>query len=216
MTMTSTDELIRRLAAEATPVRKGAAVRRLAGGIALGAGVSAAALIAVFGTPLQALQETGAAAFTMKLLFSVSLFAAAFALLLIAGRPEMTVGKRWLWFLAPIGIVAASASMELILAAPSTREKLWLGSTWWTCLLTIILLSLPIFAGTIWAFQWLAPTRLRMAGILCGLTSGSAAAILYALYCPETTATFLLSWYSLGILAAGLVGLLFGPRLLRW
>lgn len=214
--MTTTDELIRCLAAEAAPLRRGAALRRLAAGIGLGAAVSAAALAAIFGTPFQAVQNTGAAAFAMKLLFSAALLAAAFALLFIAGRPGHAVGKRWLWLLAPVGIVAASAAMELSLAAPSARYGLWLGSTWQTCLLAIALLSLPILAGAVWACQWLAPTRLRLAGLLSGLTAGSAAAVLYALYCPETTATFLLSWYLLGILIAGLFGMLAGPRLLRW
>ncbi|MFP5329652.1 MAG: NrsF family protein [Alphaproteobacteria bacterium] len=214
--MTTTDELIRHLAADVIPLRQGAVLRRLAAGIAVGALAAWAALTTVLGPPLQAVPATGAAAFTMKLLFSVTLFAAAFALLFIAGRPGRSVGNRWLWLLPPIAVVAVSAAMELSIAGPSARDELWLGSTWQTCLLAIALLSVPIFAGVIWAFQWLAPTRLRLAGLLAGLTAGSAAAILYALYCPETTATFLLSWYSLGILASGLVGSLAGPRLLSW
>lgn len=88
------------------------------------------------------------------------------------------------------------------------------GSMWLMCLLKIVLLSVPVFAGVLWAFRQLAPTRLRLAGLLAGLTAGSAAATIYALYCPETTATFLVS--SLGILAIGLIGALSGPRLLRW
>jgi hypothetical protein len=104
----------------------------------------------------------------------------------------------------------------LSMTAPNDRAHIWLGTTWRTCLLAIILPSLPVFAGVLWAFRRLAATNLRLAGLLAGLTAGSAAATVYALYCPETTATFLISWYSLGILAAGLIGLLAGPRLLRW
>jgi len=73
-----------------------------------------------------------------------------------------------------------------------------------------------VLAGIVWAFRRLAPTNLPLAGLLAGLASGSAAAVVYALFCPETTAAFLATWYTLGILAAGLIGLLVGPRLLRW
>lgn len=214
--MTTTDDLIKQLAADVKPVGRNATLRRLALGVGLGAAIAAAAMIAWLGPPLQAVQSTGAAAFAMKLLFAATFFAIAFIMLHAAARPGREVGARWLWFVLPIGLVAASAAMELSLAAPQARSELWLGSTSQTCLLTIILLSLPILAGIGWASRWLAPTRLRLAGLLAGLVAGSAAANLYALYCPETTATFLLSWYSLGILAAGLVGMVAGPRLLRW
>lgn len=214
--MATTDELIERLAADVGPTRRGAAARRLAGGVALGGAIAFAAILAWLGSPLQAVQSTGAAAFAMKLLFCVALLAAAFALLLLAGRPGHELGRRWLWLLVPPALVAVSAAMELSIAAPGLRGELWLGSTWQTCLLAITLLALPVFVGILWAFRRLAPTRLRPAGLLAGLTAGSASATLYALYCPETSATFLASWYSLGILAAGLVGLAIGPRLLRW
>lgn len=212
----TTDELIRQLAANATPLPRGAGVRRLAVGIAGGAAVSAGIIVAWFGAPLQAVQHTGPAAFAMKLLFSVALFAASFALLFIAARPGRDVGKKWLWLIVPPALIAVSAAMELSIAPPPVRASLWLGSTWQICLSAVIFLSIPVFAGVLWAFQRLAPTDLRLAGLLAGLTAGSAAAVLYALYCPETTATFLLSWYLLGILAAGLIGLWIGPRLLRW
>lgn len=214
--MATTDELIERLAADAEPLRSGAASRRLAGGVALGAAVAMSAIFAWLGEPLQAVPSIGAAAFAMKLLFCIAILAASFALLLIAGRPGHDLGWRWLWLLVPPALVAASAAMELAIAAPGLWDELWLGSTWPTCLLAITLLSVPVFAGILWAFQRLAPTRLRLTGLLTGLAAGSASATLYALYCPETSATFLAGWYSLGILLAGLFGLVIGPKLLRW
>jgi hypothetical protein len=216
MAMSATDELIERLASDVTPVRRGAVLHRLAAGIGLGVLVSFAGIVAWTGAPLQAVQGTGGAAFAMKLLFSLALFGIALLLLFAAGRPSHDVGKRWLWLLVPLAAVAISAATELQNATPPERAALWMGSTWQTCVTAIALLSLPVFAGLMWAFQRLAPTRLRLAGLLAGLTAGSASAVLYALYCPETTATFLLSWYSLGILAAGLLGFAAGPRLLRW
>lgn len=214
--MTTTDGLIRRLAADVKPLPCSAGLRRLSGGVVLGAAASSVGIIAWLGAPLQAVQSTGAATFAMKLLFSVALFAVSFALLLAAGRPGHKVRRRLLWLLVPPTLVAVSAAMELSMAAPQQRDAIWPGSTWQMCLLAITFLSVPVFAGTIWGFQRLAPTRLRLAGLLAGLNAGSAAAILYALYCPETSATFLVSWYSLGILSTGLIGLFAGPRLLRW
>lgn len=214
--MTATEELVRRLAAEAQPVSRAAGLRRLLTGVFAGVAASSVAIFAALGLPLQAVQHTGAAAFAMKLLFSAALFGLALVLLFVAGRPGHEIRKRWLCLFIPPAVVAISAAMELSMAAPYQREALWLGSTWQTCFAAITLLSLPVFAGVLWAFQRFGPTRLRLAGLLAGLTAGSASALLYALYCPETTATFLLSWYSLGILAAGLIGLLAGPKLLRW
>lgn len=214
--MGTTDELIQRLAADARPLHRAAAVRRLSAGIALGAALALAAIAAGLGAPLQAVQTTGVAAFAMKLLFCVAMFAASFTLLLRAGRPGHELRRRWLWLLVPPALVAISAAMELSLSAPEFGDDQWPGSTWQTCLLAITIFSVPVFAGIWWAFQRLAPTRLRLAGLLAGLTAGSASATVYALYCPETAATFLLSFYSAGILAAGVAGMAAGPRLLRW
>lgn len=67
-----------------------------------------------------------------------------------------------------------------------------------------------------WASRRLAPTNLRLAGFLTGLTSGSAAALVGALYGREPTATFLASCYNSWILAAGPIGRAAGPGQLRW
>jgi hypothetical protein len=48
------------------------------------------------------------------------------------------------------------------------------------------------------------------------LASGALGALLYCLRCPENSAMFILTWYSLGILTAGAIGALAGPHLLRW
>jgi hypothetical protein len=51
---------------------------------------------------------------------------------------------------------------------------------------------------------------------LAGLAAGATATLVYCLHCPESTASFVVTWYSLGIGLAGLVGAWLGPRLLRW
>lgn len=93
---------------------------------------------------------------------------------------------------------------------------MWLGHSWKSCPWLVLSLSAPIFAGLLWSFRRLAPTRLRAAGAAAGLSAGAFAATVYCIHCPEVSAIFVLTWYSLGILLATLLGMLVGPRLLRW
>jgi hypothetical protein len=101
-------------------------------------------------------------------------------------------------------------------APSSSWLAMWLGGSWKVCSLLVFLLSLPIGAGLLWSFRRLAPTRLRLAGAAAGLTAGAWSATLYCLHCPEVSAIFVLTWYTLGIAATALAGALLGPRLLRW
>lgn len=212
----NTEQLIDQLSAVAEPRRPGAAVRRLVGGVSLGGATAALLILLMFGPPLGAVGATGIPAFTMKLLFALAMAGLAGVLLFASGRPGRQVGPRIYWLVVPPLVVAVTAAMEMSALPAPLRDDAWLGMTWQTCLLSVSLLSLPVLLGTVWGFKLLAPTDLRLAGSLAGLTSGATAAVLYALYCPETTATFLVSWYTLGIFVAGLIGAIFGPRLLRW
>jgi hypothetical protein len=93
---------------------------------------------------------------------------------------------------------------------------MWLGKSWIFCPWLVLLLAAPIFVGLLWSFRRLAPTRLRAAGAVAGLAAGAWAATVYCLHCPEVSALFVLTWYSLGIALAAGAGALLGPRLLRW
>lgn len=214
--MIATEDLIRQLAADLTPRRPGMAALRLAIAIVAGAIISLVLASLWLGQPLAAVGYTGIPAFAMKLGFAVSMVIISGILLFSAGRPGQRIGARISWLLVPPFLVTAMAIMEIGITAPQHREAAWLGSSWLTCLLSIAAFSLPVLLGITWAFKRLAPTRLRLAGFLAGITSGSTAAVVYALYCSETTATFLASWYMAGILISGFIGLGIGPRLMRW
>lgn len=211
-----TDDLIAQMGTNLRPVSSAAPAWRIAGGLVVGAAAALAGIAMVAGTPFAAVAATGIATFTVKLSYSVAITVIAGVLLLGIGRPGRRHNWRTAWLLLPPLLIGVAAAMEMAGATAATRRALLLGTTWQTCLASIVVMSLPIFAALLWAFRRLAPTQLRLAGGLAGLTAGAAASIVYALYCPETAASFLIIWYTLGMALAASAGAIAGPRLLRW
>ncbi len=211
----NSDELINRLVQDFKPVARHALGWRMCAGLALGAAVSLAVVIALgFRPDLWIAMQSFS--FWMKWIYTASLGAAAIAATTKLARPD-TPPMGWLWVLAlPVLGLAAISVTELAHAPSDHWLEMWLGKSWKVCSSTVFLLSLPIFGGLLWSFRLLAPTRLRAAGATAGLTAGAWGATLYCLHCPEVSAIFVLTWYSLGIGAASLVGALVGPKLLRW
>lgn len=214
--MVTTDNLIAELAGEVKPVVPGAAAWRIAGAL-LGGGVVALLMLYTWlGLPLQHVARTGVMVFAVKLAYAVAVTGLAAGLALISGRPGRRLGLRWAWLAVPPMVVAAAAAMQLSDAAGAARAGLVFGATWIQCLAAIALTSIPAFVLMLLAFRRLAPVRLRASGFLAGLSAGATASIVYALFCPETAAPFLLVWYTLGMIAPALFGAIAGPRLLRW
>lgn len=211
-----TDELISALAFQAKPVCGKAAVLRLAGAIAAGA-VASLLLIALFiGDPFFGVNEVEVMAFGVKMAFAVSLLLLAGTLLYHAGCPGRPFSIAVQWIAAPFIILAVLAGISLGQADAGGRASLIFGSSWKTCLVTVTLLAAPAYALLAWAFRRMAPTDLKLAGLLAGITAGSTGALIYALHCPETSPAFLLLWYGLAITFAAIAGRLVGPLALRW
>lgn len=212
----NTEQLISTLSADVRPVPRHALARRLALGVLVGSLV-AAVLVAV---TLGVRPDLGAAMrgfpFWMKWVYSLSLGAAALFTVSRLARP--TRGSlRALWLLAVPVLVLAGIGIGELASTPSKEWlAMWLGRSWKVCPFFVLALAVPIFAGLLWAFRKLAPTRLRAAGAAAGLAAGAWAATIYCLHCPEASAIFVLTWYSLGILLASGLGALLGPRILRW
>jgi hypothetical protein len=80
----------------------------------------------------------------------------------------------------------------------------------------VALLSIPTFIAMLWVMKTLAPTQLARAGAAAGLVAGAVGAMAYALYCPESGASFLGVWYVIGMLIPATLGAAIGPRVLRW
>lgn len=211
-----TDRLVALLSAGAAPVPAHAVGRRFA--VALGCGLPAAALLmaATLGVRADLAQAAGGVMFWMKLAFTGCLALVGFIAAERLARPGMRLGRLWAALAAPVLLLWLVAAVVLVQAAPAERPALILGSTWNTCPFNIALLSLPLFAATLWAMKGLAPTRLALAGAGAGLLAGALGALVYALHCPESAAPFLGVWYLLGIAMPTLAGALLGPRVLHW
>ena len=115
-----------------------------------------------------------------------------------------------------VAVVWVLGIFALLGAAPEERKYLVFGDTWIFCLISIPLLSIPVFIAVIWAMKGLAPTRLSLAGGAAGLLAGAVSAAVYALHCPELEAPFIAIWYVVGMSIPAFAGAMIGPRLLRW
>ncbi len=106
--------------------------------------------------------------------------------------------------------------MQMMHAPADARMPMLMGHSSMICPWLIVLVSAPIFVGTFWSLRALAPTRIVLAGAVAGVTSGALGAWIYAFRCDETTAPFLLVFYTLGMALVGLAGAAIARRVLRW
>lgn len=211
-----TDQLIDQLAADTRPVRRHAVGRRLAFGVLIGAAVSTLLIAATLGIRPDLAKAMHGSTFWMKWTYTISLAIGAIWATARLARPD-SGNLRRLWLLAiPVGLLAMVGVTELVRTPQREWLAMWLGRSWKVCPWLVLTLAMPIFIGLLWSFRRLAPTRLRAAGAAAGLAAGAFSATVYCLHCPEVSALFVLTWYSLGILLAASFGALVGPRLLRW
>lgn len=212
----NTEQLIERLGADVPRVTRHALARRVGLGIAAGGVVTLVLVITVLGIRPDLQLAMHGFSFWMKWTYTVALgLGTGYAVTRLA-RP-IPVPLRGLWLLTlPVLFVAVIGVAELARTAPEQWLTLWLGRSWAICPWLVLTLAAPIYVGLVWSLRKLAPTRLRAAGATAGLAAGAWSATLYCLHCPEASALFVLTWYSLGIALAAAAGAVLGPRLLRW
>jgi hypothetical protein len=211
-----TEQLVAALSRQVPSVSRHTVPRRIALGILAGGGVTLAGVLALLGWRADLVSAVQGFSFWMKLLYSLSIATGAALAAGHLARPTAQ-SARGLWLLAiPVLLLAGIGIGQLAGTPVSQWQAMWLGHSWTACPWLILGFALPIFAGLLWSFRKLAPARLRMAGAMAGLCAGGWAATLYCLHCPEATAVFVLTWYTLGMLLAAAGGALLGPRLLRW
>jgi hypothetical protein len=215
MTM-NTEQLIDALSRDVPRVPRYALARRIGTGIVAGGLIAMIAVTVALGIRPDLSVAMHGFSFWMKWTYTISLGVGAAYAVSRLGRPD-TGSLRGLWFLAaPVLLLAGICIGELARTPPGKWLAMWLGESWVACPWVVLTLAAPIFVGLLWSFRKMAPTRLRAAGAVAGLAAGAWAATIYCLHCPEVSALFVITWYSLGIALAAGIGALLGPRLLRW
>jgi hypothetical protein len=154
--------------------------------------------------------------FWMKAAYTVLLMIAGIVITRRLSVPGARVGGAPFAALVIVAAMIILGVAQLLSVAPAARLALWLGHSWKVCSPLIVLLAIPIYACLIAAIRSLAPTRPARAGAAAGFLAGALAATLYGLHCPEQAAAFAVTWYTLGIAAATILGAITGSRLLRW
>jgi hypothetical protein len=116
----------------------------------------------------------------------------------------------------PFAVLGVLACTMLLMAPAADRRDMLLGVSWDVCARNISVLSIPFFFVAVWIARQFAPVRLRFTGAMLGLFAGAAGALVYSLYCPEIEPSFLIVWYTIGMLIPASVGALLGRKLLAW
>lgn len=211
-----TNDLIDLLAADAVPVRRHVAARRLALGLLVAVPMSVLLMRTVLGVNPVLGHYLTLPMFWVK--FGAPLLMAFAALTLVSrlGRPGVATRTAWTAWGIPIAALWALGLLVLAQAPAGAAPTLVLSRTWRVCAENIAMLSVPVFLAAIWTLKGLAPVRPALAGAGAGALSGASGAAVYALHCPELAAPFIAVWYVLGMALPVVAGALMGPRLLRW
>lgn len=211
-----TTELIDNLASNLRPLSQHAAFSRLAVGVIAGALIALGGLYLALGFRADLGAALQSLPYWRKLLFAAAILSASLFLCSRLGRPEAKPGALPWLLVIPVIVLTGWGLIEIYATPASERMTVWLGRSALVCPWIIAALSIPLFAGVLWAFRQLAPTRPRLAGFAAGCCSGAAATVVYTVHCPEVAASFVATWYTAGILVPSIIGLIIGPRVLRW
>lgn len=212
-----TDKLIQALARDVRPVAYRAPHRRLGLPLLLGTAGSLALLFGLLGFRPDIRVAASTSYFWIKSGAMLVFLLAALAAVDEVARPESS-RRRAIGYISVVGVFGMiGAAAQLAALESGEIAGAWLGrSSAILCPVRIIILSVPAFASIIWGFGKLAPTDLRSAGFFAGLLAGAIGAATYSLFCRSYSPAYIVTWYGLGIVIAGGVGSLVGPRILRW
>jgi hypothetical protein len=155
-------------------------------------------------------------AFWIKEIWIAAVILSVWPLVLRLARPGVSTGRYPKSLLATWAVMATLGVWQLSIAATGDTSSAWLGSSWQVCSVSIMALALPLLAALLWVLRDMAPTRPGLCGLVAGLLSGSLAALIYSLHCPETAFAFLSIWYTAGMLGVGVLGGVIGRQWLRW
>jgi len=208
-----TDDLISVLAADTLP--NPSVLARLGRAMPVAALVSVLGLVGIWGIRPDIAAALGSAA-VLKSVVPLGLALLAAALAVALAHPGMRAGFRaalhGVFAVALVAVFSVALARQGLsgltdaLAVPSLA----------VCLLSVPVLALPFLAASLWALSAGATLRPRLTGTVAGLVAGGAGAAIYAFYCTQDGALFVLPAYSAAILFVAMLGALLGPRILRW
>lgn len=208
-----TDDLIEALAAGIEPVKPARLSPWMVGGALA---VAVTVVVLMFGIRPDLAEVVQGPTFWAKAIYTGALAIASLWLVTRLGRPGASIGMAGWSVLAIVGLAGLIGAIELLLLPPEARVDDWLGFNWKVCAINILKVSAFTAPLTFLAARRLAPTRPLQAGAATGLLTGAVAATAYGLYCPEATAAFVATWYTLGMVAAAALGAVIGRFALRW
>ena len=164
-----TDDLIARLAAETSVVQPHAVERKVALHLMLGGAVAVVLLVVLLGLRPDMGAAVGTASFWMKFGFTAAVAALGVAATCRLARPDATLQPAfWIAAAAPFVAVAAMATVEILAVAPADRIAVWLGSSWKTCPVWILVISAPVLLAVTLSMRRFAPTRPVLTGMVLG------------------------------------------------
>lgn len=209
-----TDDLIDALAVGLEPAR----AARFSLPLLMGAAaIAVLGVVLALGVRPHLLDAFQGAALWWKAAYTLVLASVALWLGARLGMPGADVRPPAVSLVVVAVIAIVCGGIELAAMPQGERLAAWLGHSWKVCGRNIVVVSL--FAGPLvfLSARKFAPVRPGMAGLALGVAAGGIAATAYGLlYCGEVSVAFVATWYSLGVLAAGLMGAAVGRFALRW
>lgn len=211
-----TDDLISLMSASARPVDTGW-LRRATWLCALAAlSVTAGLVLLTLGTRPDLASAWVTPPVIAKAALGASVAVIALALFQSSLRPGLKPARRLPFVAVPLLVAAGWALLTLAQAPAEQWSALILGRYWRACLIAVPLYALLPLAVLLLLARRGAPVDGVLTGACAGLASAGLAIVAYSLHCPDDTAPFLATWYTIATVIVAALGALILPRFLRW
>ncbi len=211
-----TSDLIEALSERLEPVSNRALYWRLGAWVGGGAVISAVLMLTALGLRPDLTSAMGGVMFWTKFAYTLALGGLALWAAERLGRPGVKAHLPLTILVVVVAIFAVLAAGRLMIAPSPMRYRMLMGHSARLCPCLILALAAPLLVGTVMGLRGFAPTQPMLAGLAGGLAAGGLAAFVYAFSCNESAMPFVALWYTLPVLAAGLIGALIGRFALRW
>ena len=131
-------------------------------------------------------------------------------------RPGLKPARHLPLVALPLLAAAGWALLTLAQAPAEQWHALIFGRYWRACLIAVPLYALLPLVVLLLLARRGAPVDSALTGACAGLASAGLATIAYSLHCPDDTAPFLATWYTIATAIMTTLGALILPRFLRW